>query len=103
MGGGPASEAESKESADPAPAANPERRALGREQLEIARRELDRCPPRAREVFRAAYSESAPDHAEIACEFGLSVQRVRQILCEVRARLRAAAGDFESEDERWHT
>jgi RNA polymerase sigma-70 factor (ECF subfamily) len=32
-------------------------------------------------------------HAEAAAQVGLSVQRVRQILCEVRKRLRAVLSE----------
>ncbi len=101
-GGGPTLDVGLDESADPGPAADPERTAMGREQVERLRRELGRCSERAQGVFRAVYSERAAGHAEVARELGLSVQRVRQILCEVRARLRAAVGELESEDERWN-
>ena len=39
-------------------------------------------------MFRAHHDDRP--HAAIAADFGLSVQRVRQIVCEVRAKLRAA-------------
>lgn len=96
-------ESDAGERADDDPALDPERGAVRREQLEIVRREIDRCPPRAREVFRAVYAEQAPSHAEVARDLGLSVQRVRQILCEVRARVRAAFRELERKDERWNT
>jgi RNA polymerase sigma-70 factor (ECF subfamily) len=100
MAGGPPIDVGLEDSADPRPAADPERVAMGHERLEKLRHELARCPARAQGVFRAIYSERAPAHAEVARELGLSVQRVRQILCEVRARLRAAVGELEREDER---
>jgi RNA polymerase sigma-70 factor (ECF subfamily) len=96
-------EVEAGEPADDDPASDPERGAVQREQLEIVRREIARCPARAREVFRAVYAERAPSHAEVARDLGLSVQRVRQILCEVRARVRAAIRELERKDERWNT
>jgi len=50
------------------PTSDPERQAMRREQLELVRREVDRCPARAREVFRAVYDERTPTHAEVAHE-----------------------------------
>jgi RNA polymerase sigma factor (sigma-70 family) len=72
------------------PAASVEQRLIDREQLARATAELARCSPRARAVFALVYTEPQLPHAEIARRLGLSVQRVRQILCEVRARLRGA-------------
>ena len=71
---------------DPAPSA--ETRIHARAQLERARAELARCPRQARRIFELTYADLP--HAETARQVGLSVQRVRQTLCEVRARLRAA-------------
>lgn len=79
-------------------ASDPETWLFYEERLEIVRRELERCPARARDVFRAVHAEHAPSHAEVARDFGLSVQRVRQILCEVRARLRSAVCEAGFED-----
>ncbi|MBX3230922.1 MAG: sigma-70 family RNA polymerase sigma factor [Labilithrix sp.] len=76
---------------DPAP--NVLDRLVSRSQLEVASAELDRCSPKAREVFELVYADEAITHAEAAKRVGLSVQRVRQTLCEVRARLRAALAD----------
>jgi RNA polymerase sigma-70 factor (ECF subfamily) len=83
------------------PSVDPEWQTMQRERLEVVMREIDRCPARAREVFRTVYGERAPSHAEVARDLGMSVQRVRQILCEVRARVRAVLGEMEGEDERW--
>jgi RNA polymerase sigma-70 factor (ECF subfamily) len=69
-------------------ASDPEVRALGKEQLERAKRELDGCARSAREVFQLAYGGDGLSHAEVAKKSGLSLQRVRQILCEVRKKLR---------------
>lgn len=78
---------------DPAP--GPLDRLVSREALGRALAELDRCPPRARDVFTAVYDAPDVPHAEIASKVGLSVQRLRQTLCEVRARLRAALEEKE--------
>ena len=61
-----------------------------RERLERARVELARCSPAARRVFTAVYEDPDAPHAEAAAKLGMSVQRVRQTLCEVRSRLRRA-------------
>lgn len=62
----------------------------------VARGELKRvaeilsgCSPTARSVFRLFYVEGAKSAADVARQLDLSVQRVRQILCEVRKTLRA--------------
>jgi RNA polymerase sigma-70 factor (ECF subfamily) len=83
-----------------APEAGPEQLTIDRQRLEVAERELSRCPPRAQQVFRAVYGPSGQSHAEVARKLGLSVQRVRQILCEVRARMRRA---LESKEGPWNT
>lgn len=72
--------------ADPAPGADG--RIFARQQLDRVRRELESCPASAREVFFLVHGTSALSHADAAEKTGLSVQRVRQILCELRARLR---------------
>lgn len=53
---------------------------------------LDGVTPRGRQVMESLLS-SSDGHAEQAARVGLSVQRFRQVLCEVRARLRAALGE----------
>jgi RNA polymerase sigma-70 factor (ECF subfamily) len=72
------------------PAANAEARMITSERVERAERVLAGCSPSARNVFRLAYSGDGLSHAEVAKRVGLSLQRVRQILCEVRAKLRDA-------------
>ncbi len=67
-----------------------EERLLERERLERALRALALCPPSAQRVFRLFYEDPSIPHAELAAQVGLSVQRVRQILCEVRKALRGA-------------
>ena len=70
------------------PADSAENRLLSREQLLRARAALLTCSPRAQSVFRAVYEDPGLAHGEVAARFGLSVQRVRQTLCEVRAAIR---------------
>jgi RNA polymerase sigma-70 factor (ECF subfamily) len=73
---------------DPRPSI--EERLEARADLDRAALELERCSPQARRLFAMVYDEPATPHAEAARRVGISVQRVRQTLCEVRARLRAA-------------
>jgi RNA polymerase sigma factor (sigma-70 family) len=77
----------------------PEERAAQRERLELVRRELGTCPPRSRQIFQAVYGAGGRSHAEVAHELGISVQRVRQAVYEVRARMRAALKQQEREEE----
>ncbi|MEM9194378.1 MAG: sigma-70 family RNA polymerase sigma factor [Myxococcota bacterium] len=63
-----------------------------REQLRRAQKTLLRLHPNAQAVFRLTYQPPGKRPAEIASELGLSVQRVRQILCEVRSTLREDLG-----------
>ena len=72
------------------PAASAEERLISREELTRAREELARCSPAARRVFDLVYADPGVPHADAARRLGLSVQRLRQTLCEVRARLRKA-------------
>jgi RNA polymerase sigma-70 factor (ECF subfamily) len=80
---------------DPAP--NIEDRLTRRSELDRADAELDRCSRTARRVFELVYGDPPTSHADTASAVGISVQRVRQILCEVRARLRTA---MEAHDDR---
>ena len=48
------------------------------------------CSPTARQVFRLVYGTPGGSAASAAKELGLSLQRVRQILCETRVHIRAA-------------
>jgi RNA polymerase sigma factor (sigma-70 family) len=72
------------------PAQSAEKRLLSEEQLARARDALARVSPGARDVFLLACDGQGLPHAEVASRVGLSVQRVRQILCEVRKKLRTA-------------
>ena len=62
-----------------------------------SRRELERvldalatCSPTAKKVFRLVYATPGGSAASAAQEVGLSLQRVRQILCETRTHIRRA-------------
>lgn len=79
------------------PAGDAESRLLTAERVARAIEVLATCSPSARKVFRLTYGGEGLSHAEVANRVGLSLQRVRQILCEVRAKLRAA---LEGEDDR---
>lgn len=72
------------------PRGDAEAQLLTEERLEHAERILSRCSPSARAVFKLAYNGEGMSHAEIARKVGLSLQRVRQIICEVRKELRGA-------------
>lgn len=78
------------------PGCNAEARLLTEERVARAVAVLSECSPSAKKVFRLAYGGEGLSHAEVAERVGLSLQRVRQILCEVRAKLRAA---LEGEEE----
>jgi len=67
--------------------ADPERRAIHGQRLERAQAALGRCGPRGREIFLLVYRDHMA-HAEVADRLGISLQRVRQSLCEVRKRLK---------------
>ncbi len=62
---------------------------LSREQLERVRTELARCSASEQRVFRLLYEHPELSHREAARRLNLSEQRVRQVACEVRKRLRA--------------
>jgi RNA polymerase sigma-70 factor (ECF subfamily) len=72
------------------PRGDAEAHVLTEERVARAVEVLSGCSASAREVFRLAYGGEGLSHAEVARRVGLSLQRVRQILCEVRARLRLA-------------
>ncbi len=68
---------------------SPEMAFLSRERLLKARERLNDFAPSARAIFEQLYGDPHLSHAEVAAQVGLSVQRVRQIICEVRKVLRA--------------
>lgn len=72
------------------PQASPEERASARQQVNRVEAALGDCPPRARALFELALAHPDVPHAELAERSGISLQRLRQALCEVRARLRVA-------------
>jgi RNA polymerase sigma factor (sigma-70 family) len=78
------------------PAGDAESRMVTEERVDCAVEILAGCSGSARKVFRLAYGGEGLSHAEVAERVGLSLQRVRQILCEVRAKLRAALEGEES-------
>lgn len=71
-----------------------------RQQLRVVRAVLDRAPQNARRVFALLYGERALAPTEVASELGLSVQRVRQIVCELRKRMRAELADDTAKKQR---
>lgn len=70
---------------EPQPAADPGERAHSRAQLMAIQRAL--VGHRDLRLFELVYGRGA-SHAEAATELGLSVQRTRQRLCELRGYLR---------------
>lgn len=86
--------AELEDAAELADGAAPTDESLAsKEQVARALSALDKLSPRARQIFTEVYESPQRPHAESAERLGLSVQRLRQTLCEVRARLRAAMED----------
>ena len=73
----------------PEPAAgDPERTLANREELSRVLAALETCSPQARRVFRLVYATPGGTAQAAAQAVGLSLQRVRQILCETRAHIR---------------
>jgi RNA polymerase sigma-70 factor (ECF subfamily) len=72
----------------PAPGRTAEDRVIDREQLDRVAGALRACSPAARRVFEFVYEHPELSYAEAGVELGLSSQRVKQIVCEVRKRLR---------------
>ena len=75
---------------DPPQAPDVERVVGSREEIERVLAALATCSPQARKVFRLVYATEGGNAASAAKEVGLSLQRVRQILCETRAHIRKA-------------
>lgn len=73
-----------------APVSDVEQVVGSREELAAVLAAVATCPPTARQVFRLVYGTPGGNAAAAAKELGLSLQRVRQILCETRAHIRAA-------------
>ena len=68
---------------------NPERTTLARNQVAVALAALGTCTPNAPRVFKLFYVDGE-NAIHIGESTGLSTQRVRQVLCEVRKVLRKA-------------
>jgi RNA polymerase sigma factor (sigma-70 family) len=79
---------EMERAGDPAPSA--ETRLIAKDDLHRIERVLQKCAPRAREIFLFAYEHPELAHEEVARHFDVSTQRIRQTLCEVRATLKSA-------------
>lgn len=57
-------------------------------ELQLMRQTITKCSPAEQRVFRAVYDNPDAPHAQVAAQLGLSVQRVRQVLCDVRRAIR---------------
>ena len=62
--------------------------ALSADEIAAVHATVAACAPNAQKVFHLVYTRPDLPHAEVARQLGLSTQRVRQILCEVRQRVR---------------
>ena len=62
---------------------------LSRQQLSRIGEILRQQSPTAQRVFLLVHGGEGLSHAKVAARVGLSVQRVRQVMCELRQRLRA--------------
>jgi RNA polymerase sigma factor (sigma-70 family) len=69
---------------------DPESTLIARADVEVALAILAASSKSAQAVFFYMYDDPPPRHEEVAERVGLSVQRVRQILCEVRKKIREA-------------
>jgi RNA polymerase sigma-70 factor (ECF subfamily) len=65
-----------------------ERQMFARDELRRIIGVVERSHPNAQRVFHMLYGGRALSATEIASELGLSIQRVRQITCELRQRIR---------------
>ncbi len=72
---------------------DPEDQLNARQQLRAVRGVVERASPNAQRVFALLYGDKAMTPTEVATELGLSVQRVRQIVCELRKRMRVAIAE----------
>ena len=68
------------------------------DRLRVGLRVLAVLPPRMRQIVVRACGDDELMHADLARELGISEQRVRQTLCEARARMRAALAGLEKEE-----
>ncbi len=72
------------------PSVSAEETLVGRQRLEQARIALRTLPASAQAVFRAVFEGPPVTYADVATRLGLSEQRVKQIVCEIRSKVRAA-------------
>jgi RNA polymerase sigma factor (sigma-70 family) len=79
----------------PDPPAVPDTESLvgSRQELERVLAALATCSPVARKVFRLVYATPGGTASDAAKQVGLSLQRVRQILCETRRHIRRALAE----------
>lgn len=75
---------------DEATSGDVEREVASRAQLGRVLAALETCSPMARRVFRLVYATPGGSAQTAAREVGLSLQRVRQILCETRNHIRTS-------------
>lgn len=73
-----------------APEPDVDRVVASRQQMERVLDVLATCSPTAKQVFRLVYATPGGNCASAAQAVGLSLQRVRQILCETRNHIRRA-------------
>lgn len=78
---------------DPPAAPDTERVVGSRQEIERVLTALATCSPTARKVFRLVYATPGGTASQAAKEVGLSLQRVRQILCETRRHIRRALAE----------
>ena len=76
---------------------DPHPRLWARERLNRAREILRSCTANERTIFRAFYGSPGATTREVGKQTGLSIQRIRQIHCELRKKLRLAVCDEDGE------
>lgn len=74
----------------PADAPDAERVVASRQEIDRVLAALATCSPQARKIFHLVYATPGGTASTAAKQVGLSLQRVRQILCETRAHIRKA-------------
>lgn len=74
-------------------ASSSEREVATRQDLTRAATALEGCGETARRLFQLVYGPAGLSHREAAKRVGISPQRAKQSLCEVRAKLRRALED----------
>jgi len=69
---------------------DPEQLLIDRERLERAAAVLAGSSPSVQRLFQLLYAEPPVDYTQAAALVGVSLQRARQVMCELRKKLRAA-------------